>query len=59
VREAHKRIDPDLVPVEGDPDHLVACLLTTETRRRLWEKLRAGAGPDEAREAVPLLSKEA
>jgi peptide/nickel transport system ATP-binding protein len=58
VREAHKHIDPDLVPVEADPTHLVACLLTADTRRKLWEKLRAGADPAAARDAVPLHSTE-
>ena len=32
----HERIDPKLEPVAGEPDHQVACLLESETRRRLW-----------------------
>jgi peptide/nickel transport system ATP-binding protein len=58
VRESHKRIDPMLVPVDGDSGHQVACLLTQETRRRLWERLRAGEDPDDVRQAVPLQSEE-
>jgi len=58
VRESHKHIDPVLVPVDGDPGHQVACLLTQQTRHRLWERLRAGEDPTEARQAVPLQSEE-
>jgi peptide/nickel transport system ATP-binding protein len=32
----HARIDPALEPVPGEPDHRVACLLDSATRRRLW-----------------------
>jgi peptide/nickel transport system ATP-binding protein len=52
VREAHKRIDPTLDEVPGDPNHLVACLLAPEVRRQLWSELRAGVAPDEARKDV-------
>jgi peptide/nickel transport system ATP-binding protein len=38
VREAHKRTDPPLDPVPGDPGHRVACLLGPETRRELRAK---------------------
>jgi peptide/nickel transport system ATP-binding protein len=58
VREAHKHVDPELKPVDGDRNHLVACLLTVETRRQLWARLRNGEDPAEAREAVPLQSTE-
>jgi peptide/nickel transport system ATP-binding protein len=54
VREAHTRVDPELVGTEGDPGHLVRCLLPAQTRRALWAKLNAGATPDEAIEAVPI-----
>jgi peptide/nickel transport system ATP-binding protein len=54
VREAHKRIDPPLDPVGGSPDHHVACLLPTQTRRELWSRLAAGDAPDRARAAVPM-----
>jgi len=42
VRDAHKRVDPKLEPVTGDPEHSVACLLTTEVRTRIWNGLQAG-----------------
>jgi peptide/nickel transport system ATP-binding protein len=54
VREAHKRIDPQLEGVPGKADHDVACLLAPETRNELWERLRAGELPERARAAVPL-----
>ncbi len=49
VREAHKRTDPALEPVDDDPRHLAACLLPSAQRRRLWAALRAGAAPADAR----------
>jgi peptide/nickel transport system ATP-binding protein len=54
VREAHKRIDPQLEPVDGRTDHEVACLLSHQTRSDLWQHLAAGEAPDRARAAVPL-----
>jgi peptide/nickel transport system ATP-binding protein len=54
VREAHKRIDPQLEQVEGRTDHEVACLLSPATRNDLWQRLAAGEAPDRARAAVPL-----
>jgi peptide/nickel transport system ATP-binding protein len=54
VRERHRRVEPQLEPVPGDPGHRVACLLPTETRERLWEELRAGRDPAEARAAAGL-----
>ena len=54
VREAHKRVDPRLEPVDGRADHEVACLLTQRTRDQLWQRLAAGEPPDRARAAVPL-----
>ncbi len=54
VREAHKRIDPQLEPVEGAANHDVACLLTAQTRRDLWARLAAGDAPERARAAVPM-----
>ena len=32
----HARTDPVLLPVPDQPDHQVACLLESQTRRRLW-----------------------
>jgi peptide/nickel transport system ATP-binding protein len=55
VREAHKRIDPQLVATAEGVDggrHRVACLLPPQTRRALWAELVAGGTPDEARERV-------
>jgi peptide/nickel transport system ATP-binding protein len=49
VRDAHKRTEPLLDPVEGDPQHHVACLLDAGTRRRIWGELAAGRNPVEAR----------
>jgi peptide/nickel transport system ATP-binding protein len=50
----HSRIDPRLEPVPQEPEHFVACLLESEVRRRLWEQLRAGRGPEEALAEVGL-----
>jgi peptide/nickel transport system ATP-binding protein len=44
----HARIDPDLRPVAEEPGHQVACLLEAQVRRDLWERLRAGATPEQA-----------
>ena len=55
VREAHKRIDPQLAPTEalsGNGRHLVACLLPPQTRRALGHELSAGATRDDAKERV-------
>jgi len=49
VREAHKRVDPTLEPVPGEPDHQVACLLDPSARRRIWDELQAGKAPVQAR----------
>jgi peptide/nickel transport system ATP-binding protein len=46
----HARIDPDLHPLEEDPDHFVACLLEPEVRRKLWAELSAGVTPEQALE---------
>jgi peptide/nickel transport system ATP-binding protein len=52
VRPAHTRVDPTLEPVPDNSNHLVACLLDHETRRRLWKELREGTAPAEARRDV-------
>jgi peptide/nickel transport system ATP-binding protein len=49
VRDAHRRIDPTLEPVPDDPTHEVACLLDHRTRQRIWQDLRSGSTPEEAR----------
>jgi peptide/nickel transport system ATP-binding protein len=38
----HARTDPALERVPGQPDHEVACLLDSGTRRRLWRELQDG-----------------
>jgi peptide/nickel transport system ATP-binding protein len=53
VRDRHKQVDPDLVPVPADPTHHVACLLATEERKRLWRELQTGgAAAQRARKAA-------
>jgi peptide/nickel transport system ATP-binding protein len=52
VRERHKQVDPRLEPLPDDPAHKVACLLSSETRKRLWQELTAGKAPEEARAEV-------
>jgi peptide/nickel transport system ATP-binding protein len=52
VRDAHRRVEPTLDPVDGDPGHRVACLLDTGTRRKVWEELQAGIKPEDARKDV-------
>jgi peptide/nickel transport system ATP-binding protein len=49
VQERHKQVDPRLEPLPDDPSHKAACLLTSDTRKRLWHELNAGKRPDEAR----------
>jgi peptide/nickel transport system ATP-binding protein len=50
VREAHKRIDPPLKPVAGQPDHHVACLLDDSTRDNIWRGLVNGESPASLRQ---------
>ncbi|HEX6024586.1 MAG TPA: ABC transporter ATP-binding protein [Solirubrobacter sp.] len=52
VRETHKKVEPTLEPIPGQPGHQVACLLDTATRKKLWSELRAGVKPETAREDV-------
>jgi peptide/nickel transport system ATP-binding protein len=59
VRELHKRVDPPLEPVPGDPGHEVRCLLPSDVRKALWVALQAGKEPLAAREAVGLRDDEA
>jgi len=49
VRDAHKKVDPSLEPVAGDPTHRSACLLDSSVRKRIWSDLQAGRRPEEAR----------
>jgi peptide/nickel transport system ATP-binding protein len=62
VREAHKRIDPQLAPAAeagngGAHRHEVACLLPGQTRRGLWAALQDGATPGAAMERVDVPDK--
>jgi peptide/nickel transport system ATP-binding protein len=52
VRDEHRRVDPQLVPVTGDLDHEAACLLPTELRSRIWQGLAQGETPAELRRLV-------
>jgi peptide/nickel transport system ATP-binding protein len=52
VRDEHKRTDPPLVSVDGDPGHEVACLLSTDVRTRIWRGLEAGQTPGSLRQLV-------
>jgi peptide/nickel transport system ATP-binding protein len=52
VRESHKRIDPRLERVPGDPGHEVACLLAPEVRSRIWQGLEVGESPADLRRLV-------
>jgi peptide/nickel transport system ATP-binding protein len=52
VRDAHRRVEPTLEPVDGATAHSVACLLDSGTRKRLWSELQTGVKPAEAREEV-------
>jgi peptide/nickel transport system ATP-binding protein len=54
VRESHKHTDPQLEPVPGQPDHTVACLLASDTRKRMWAGLSEGQEPGEVRHHVEL-----
>src|SRR4051794_40433972 len=48
VREAHTRIEPPCEAVDGQPNHKVACLLDSGTRKRLWQEPQTGDAPDPA-----------
>jgi peptide/nickel transport system ATP-binding protein len=52
VRDAHKRIDPKLEPVDGEERHQVACLLDSAVRKKLWSELSQGVKPEVARQDV-------
>jgi peptide/nickel transport system ATP-binding protein len=46
AREAHKRVDPRLQPVNGSSSHLAACLLENSVRERIWDGIRSGRDQD-------------
>jgi peptide/nickel transport system ATP-binding protein len=49
VRDRHRKVEPQLEPVPGDPTHRVACLLDAGERTRHWNELRTGALTQEVR----------
>jgi peptide/nickel transport system ATP-binding protein len=52
VRQRHREVDPRLEPLPDDPGHTAACLLPSETRKRIWQELSTGKQPDEVRAEV-------
>jgi peptide/nickel transport system ATP-binding protein len=67
VRDAHKRVDPKLSPVDGSTEHVVACLLESSVRSRIWDGIQSGrdaeslqrmaaasAEPDYSNVAIPV-----
>ncbi|HTU94557.1 MAG TPA: ABC transporter ATP-binding protein [Solirubrobacteraceae bacterium] len=42
VRDAHRRVDPKLTPVDGSSEHAVACSLESSVRARIWDGIRTG-----------------
>jgi peptide/nickel transport system ATP-binding protein len=52
VRDAHRKVEPTLEPVDGSNGHKAACLLDSGVRRRIWEELREGKLPETARADV-------
>jgi peptide/nickel transport system ATP-binding protein len=59
VRDAHKRVDPRLEPVPGEPGHESACLLDAAVRTRIWQGLEEGRDPSSLRHlAEPLKASQ-
>src|SRR4051794_7791269 len=52
VRPAHMRVEPTLEAVPDVANHQAACLLDHGTRRKLWQDLREGKSPVDARADV-------
>jgi peptide/nickel transport system ATP-binding protein len=52
VQPRHREVDPQLEAVPEDQTHRVACLLPSETRKRIWQELSSGKPPEEARADV-------
>jgi peptide/nickel transport system ATP-binding protein len=46
VRDAHKRVDPKLSAVDGSSEHVVACLLESSVRSRIWDGIQSGRDDD-------------
>ena len=56
VQPDHMRVVPSLQPLPDDAAHEVACLLAEPQRVALWDALKAGATPEEAREQAGVTS---
>ncbi len=54
----HARIDPQIAPVPGRPDHGVACLLAASARERIWAELRSGRDAEGAAGAAGVKTSE-
>jgi peptide/nickel transport system ATP-binding protein len=52
ARESH----PELEDTD-EPNHVVRCFLTLETRKRVWAELREGKTPEQAKQAVTVESE--
>jgi peptide/nickel transport system ATP-binding protein len=59
VRERHRTVVPPLEPIPGQTGHKVACLLSPETRKRIWSELSQGKDPETVRAEVALEEKPA
>jgi peptide/nickel transport system ATP-binding protein len=46
VRDAHKRVDPQLAAVNGDDGHMAACLLDPTVRAKIWDGIQSGRDSD-------------
>ncbi|HMD57615.1 MAG TPA: ABC transporter ATP-binding protein [Solirubrobacteraceae bacterium] len=55
----HTRVDPRLEQVPGEPNHHVACLLSSPERRSLWQELQQGRTPEQALSEVGLPEAQA
>ena len=49
VRDAHRRLDPKLSPVDGSSEHAVACLLESSVRARIWDGMQTGRDQESLR----------
>jgi peptide/nickel transport system ATP-binding protein len=49
VRDAHRRVDPKLSPVNGSSEHSVACLLESGVRSRIWDGIQSGRDAESLR----------
>ena len=58
VLPRHRRVDPALEPVPDQNRHLVACLLPSATRKRIWHELQGGKQPEAVRASVGLEERE-